>query len=547
MIQIASDGADRERRGSEQRDVLRLSSRLESEHGRTLMGSPDAPRCPAGVGASARHRLGTLPVVSDQPIHMSTGLADHGAAGTRRPSDADAWRPRWRLPEEERRAAVAAVAAAIAPLPRRLGGARRSRTRHDRAVRRPIGSATTGASTRCGPTVGGGAATCAGPSRRTGVSSGRCAVSATWRRRSASTTKPSGARSSCCSSTRRAFPTTESRALGHRASGGGRAERRCELTDGARQGVGRGRWGRRWGPAMVGTLRLAGCDPVVFVGGEPDLLDPLGADVVADMAPGEGPLGGVVDGTRPLRPRRRCTWWSCRATCRFSPPPTSLPSSLVPTVAGVDVVVGRSSRPQPLCAVWSTGAADRVRAAFERGTRSILGVLDELATEDVRVAMQAVRNINTLDDLDRPQPDLPGGTMERSRSKSWPRSAPRPASSTSASPTNGPPATFRGRCTSRSATVPEQLDFLRRHADLRHLQGRVDAAAGRVSSLPPRDSTWSTWSAACSHGNGRASTSSTEAAPTSLADVGADPSHAAAHEHEPASRADRLPLDRPSG
>ena len=70
-------------------------------------------------------------------------------------------------------------------------------------------------------------------------------------------------------------------------------------------------------------------------------------------------------------------------------------------VAGVDVVVGRSSRREPLCAVWATGAAGRVRAAFDRGTRSIHGVLDDLDTEDVRLSMQAVRNINTPDDLDQ--------------------------------------------------------------------------------------------------------------------------------------------------
>ena len=154
------------------------------------------------------------------------------------------------------------------------------------------------------------------------------------------------------------------------------------------------------GARMVSTLRLAGCDPVVFVGGDPDLLDPLGADVVADMAPGEGPMGGVVTALEFFAHTADCV---VVVSCDM---PFLTAADLGPlvaraAVAGVDVVVGRSSRPQPLCAVWSTGAADRVRAAFDRGTRSILGVLDELDTEDVRVSMQAVRNINTLDDLDQ--------------------------------------------------------------------------------------------------------------------------------------------------
>lgn len=154
------------------------------------------------------------------------------------------------------------------------------------------------------------------------------------------------------------------------------------------------------GARMVGTLRLAGCDPVVFVGGAPGPLVPLGADVVADIAPGEGPLGGVVTA---LEHFAHIADHVVVVSCDM---PFLTAVDLDPLVAragvaGVDVVVGRSSRPQPLCAVWSTGAADRVRAAFDRGTRSMHGVLDELDTEDVRVSMEAVRNINTLDDLDQ--------------------------------------------------------------------------------------------------------------------------------------------------
>lgn len=154
------------------------------------------------------------------------------------------------------------------------------------------------------------------------------------------------------------------------------------------------------GARMAATLRLAGCDPVVFVGGDPLRLGALDADVVADISPGEGPLGGVVTALdRFAHTADHVVIVSCDM-------PFLAAADLAPLVARaasaeVDVVVGRSSRLQPLCAVWSTSAADRVRSAFERGTRSIHGVLDELDTEDVRVSMQAVRNINTLDDLDQ--------------------------------------------------------------------------------------------------------------------------------------------------
>lgn len=158
--------------------------------------------------------------------------------------------------------------------------------------------------------------------------------------------------------------------------------------------------GAAMGARMAATLRLAGCDPVVFVGGDPARLAALGADVVDDVAPGEGPLGGVVTALdRFAHTAGHVVIVSCDM-------PFLTAADLAPLVAraaaaDVDVVVGRSSRLQPLCAVWSTTASDRVRAAFGRGTRSIHGVLDELDTEDVRVSMEAVRNINTLDDLDQ--------------------------------------------------------------------------------------------------------------------------------------------------
>jgi len=154
------------------------------------------------------------------------------------------------------------------------------------------------------------------------------------------------------------------------------------------------------GARMVTTLRLAGCDPVVFVGGDPGVLGGLGADVIADLAPGEGPLGGVLTALdRFADTADHVVIVSCDMP--FLTAADLDPLVARAAVAGVDVIVGRSSRRQPLCAVWATGATGRVRAFFERGTRSIHGVLDELDTEDVRVSMLAVRNINTPDDLDQ--------------------------------------------------------------------------------------------------------------------------------------------------
>ena len=154
------------------------------------------------------------------------------------------------------------------------------------------------------------------------------------------------------------------------------------------------------GARMVSTLYDASCDPVVFVGGDRERLGELGVDVLADRFPGDGPLGGVVTALdRFVGTADHVVIVSCDM-------PFLAASDLAPLVdralaSSVDVVVGRSGRLEPLCAVWATGAAERVHGIFADGTRSIHAALDDLETVDVRVSMQAVRNINTLADLDQ--------------------------------------------------------------------------------------------------------------------------------------------------
>ena len=112
-------------------------------------------------------------------------------------------------------------------------------------------------------------------------------------------------------------------------------------------------------------------------------------------------------------------------------------------VAGVDVVVGRSSRrrshcarcgqpaPPAVCGRPSNGARDRSTACSTTSTSKMCGCR-------CRRSATSTRSTTSISSL------TPWHT-ERSASRSWPRSATRCASSTSASPTNGPTATFRGR------------------------------------------------------------------------------------------------------
>ena len=224
---------------------------------------------------------------------------------------------------------------------------------------------------------------------------------------------------------------------------------------------------------VAGTLRRAGCDPVVFVGGEPAVLDP------------------------PRRRRRRRHWLpakvrsagsSRRSTCaRTTPIAWSIVSCDLPFLTrsrcgrcstarrscggwpGVDVVVGAIESTCNRCA----RSGDRARRpACERHSNAGCDRSSVCSTSSTpwrcRVSMPTVRNINTLDDLGSASltpvayGEITVGELAGARRRG-------PDRSTSASPMSGPTATFRGRSTCRSAPCPTAR-LVRRHADVRHLQ-----------------------------------------------------------------------------
>jgi molybdopterin-guanine dinucleotide biosynthesis protein A len=77
---------------------------------------------------------------------------------------------------------------------------------------------------------------------------------------------------------------------------------------------------------------------------------------------------------------------------------------LAVSAAGIDAVVARSDRLEPLCAIWLPGAAPVLGAAFAAGERSVRRALESLtfATYDVEPA--TVRNVNRPEDVPGPAP-----------------------------------------------------------------------------------------------------------------------------------------------
>jgi molybdopterin-guanine dinucleotide biosynthesis protein A len=147
---------------------------------------------------------------------------------------------------------------------------------------------------------------------------------------------------------------------------------------------------------VADALSAGGCSSVRCVGGDPAVLAAIGLEVVADRWPGEGPLGGVL------------TALLDGADDAVLVAPCDTPLLLAATVSELvdrwrsgraDVVVARTDRVQPLCAVWDRAATASVSAAFAAGERSIRRLLPGLRVDEVAVEEVELRNVNTPADL----------------------------------------------------------------------------------------------------------------------------------------------------
>lgn len=163
---------------------------------------------------------------------------------------------------------------------------------------------------------------------------------------------------------------------------------------------------------VADALTAAGCSPVVLVGGDRRRIGRLGPTFVADVHPGDGPVGGIITAMRALAESADAVViTSCDLPLLTADHLRPLIDTFLagdsavgaPGRAGFDVVVARSdrtSRIQPLCAVWRSSALDRIETAFVGGTRSVFGVLDLLDVVEIEVAGDGLWNVNSPSDLD---------------------------------------------------------------------------------------------------------------------------------------------------
>ncbi len=157
---------------------------------------------------------------------------------------------------------------------------------------------------------------------------------------------------------------------------------------------------------VAAALAAAGCSNVVAVGPRR-----LAGDLahIDDMYPGEGPLGGVLTAMSSVGSAISLDSWLCVVACDLpwldAASIDALHRAAASAVAAdrkaseVDVVVARTDRLEPLCALWNPRCTDAVQQAFDSGQRSLLDVFKVLNVIEVPVRPLALRNVNTPEDL----------------------------------------------------------------------------------------------------------------------------------------------------
>ena len=153
--------------------------------------------------------------------------------------------------------------------------------------------------------------------------------------------------------------------------------------------------GRPLAEQVARVLESAGCQPVLFVGGNGDgLASATGREFVADTWPGEGPLGGVIDALH---------WFRSRDVDGIVVAACDLPNLTEAAVRAVasrgGAAVAIAERLHPALAYWPIAAADELEAVFSSGVRSLHEALDALGAARVEVEEVDLHNVNRPSDL----------------------------------------------------------------------------------------------------------------------------------------------------
>ena len=150
---------------------------------------------------------------------------------------------------------------------------------------------------------------------------------------------------------------------------------------------------------VIAAARGVGAEPVFLVGGDADELETLDAAVVPDDHPGEGPVGGVLTALRHVAGRSdRVVVLSCDLPAIE----TETLWPLVQAEAGDGfsrVWVAAADRLEPMVAIWSVDARERIQELFDSGERALHAVIRGLPHAAVTVDPAGLHNVNSPEDL----------------------------------------------------------------------------------------------------------------------------------------------------
>jgi molybdopterin-guanine dinucleotide biosynthesis protein A len=190
------------------------------------------------------------------------------------------------------------------------------------------------------------------------------------------------------------------------------------------------RFGRDKALAEIGGLTMAArmvllfrklSVPGIWFVGEPTKYGHLGTDCLADLWPGEGPLGGILTGLQNTDGLSRSTTadYNLIASCDMPFLNEGWIEELVGRAFESDaqVVVAKSATGlEPLCAVWRTDALQVVQRAFDSGVRKVteamkqlpMEVLDESVWKRFDTHNRLFWNMNTPEDYEEARRILEG-------------------------------------------------------------------------------------------------------------------------------------------
>ena len=157
--------------------------------------------------------------------------------------------------------------------------------------------------------------------------------------------------------------------------------------------------GQTLGSRVAETVKAAAGDAVLV--GDVERYAALGYRVVADLYPGEGPLGGIITALRDS-----LADWNLVVACDMPGLTSELLQDLLETAERkcMDILAPRAQngRWEPLCAVYHRAALEPLEQAFARGVRKVTA-----AFQGLRVAaypadeVACFQNLNTPEDWKR--------------------------------------------------------------------------------------------------------------------------------------------------